>query len=493
MMQQLADLFAGLPTSPIPVNTTVSRITRDARRSAAGDLFVCLTGEHADGHDFAAEAYTRGTRLFLASRFLPLPTDAVQILCEDTAPLYPLLCARFFDNTHKKLRLLAITGTKGKTSTLFFLSAILRAAGISCGQIGTLGISCGDDTAPTCNTTPDAYLLHNAFFDFHKKGCDTAILEVSSQAIAKHRVDGLFFHRAIFTNLSVDHIGAGEHASFAEYRACKGEVLSRAEKTILNRDDPHFSFFSAQNAHYSTYGFATDADCRGISHTLTLGEADFSAACRLSFAEKEAALLLSTPGLYQCYNAMSAITCALSMNIPLSLAVNALRNVRIPGRFEVYPLSNGSTVIIDYAHNEAALRAVFTQIYRYPHKRLLVVIGSVGERSKLRRASMGELCAAYADVTIFTADTPCRESVREIAEEMQAGFHRKEHPKTGISHIIEDRAEAILFALSKAESGDFILLAGKGHETEMQAGEARIPFDERQLIRSALASPALSV
>lgn len=487
-MPQITELFAGLDTSPIAEDAPVRNIVRDAREAGIGDLFVCLNGERADGHDFANEAYTRGTRLFLASRYLPLPSDAIQILCEDTAPLYPILCARFFHNAHRQLRLIAITGTKGKTSTLSFLSAILEAAGIPCGRIGTLGIGFGEHLIPTCNTTPDAYLLHSAFADLRQKGCDTAILEVSSQAIAKHRVDGLSFHRAIFTNLSVDHIGAGEHASFAEYRTCKGEVLARAAHGILNCDDPHFSFFASQCKHFTTYGFTPEADCRGLSGSLSLSDPSFSASCRISLDAMEETLSLATPGLYQCYNAMSAITCACSMGIPFPLAVDAVRNVRIPGRFEVYPLSNGSTVIIDYAHNEAALRAVFTQIYRYPHKRLFVVLGSVGERSKLRRASMGELCAAFADVTIFTADTPCMESVREIAEEMQAGFHRKEHPKTGISYIIEDRAEAILFAMSKAEAGDFILLAGKGHEREMQAGEARIPFDERQLIRSALAA-----
>lgn len=489
-MPQIDDLLAGLPTSPITIHDHVRAITRDAREASAGDLFVCLVGEHADGHDFASEAYARGTRLFLASRFLPLPADATQVLCADTAPLYPILCARFFENAHRSLRLLAITGTKGKTSSLAFLSAILDAAGIPCGRIGTLGIGLADTVIPTRNTTPDAYLLHRAFASFKQKGCDTAILEVSSQAVAKRRVDGLSFYRTIFTNLSVDHIGAGEHASFAEYRACKGEVLASAKQTILNCDDPHFSFFAAQNPNFITYGFGNEADCHGITDSLSLDDPSFSATCRFSLAKHEDDLTLATPGLYQCYNAMSAITCAYTMGIPPSLAIKAVRQVRIPGRFEIYPLSNGSTVIIDYAHNEAALRAVFSQIYRYPRNRVLVVIGSVGERSKLRRASMGELCATFADLTIFTADTPCRESVREIAEEMQAGFHRKEHPKTGISYIIEDRAEAILFALSKAETGDFILLAGKGHETEMQAGEARIPFDERQLIRSALAAPS---
>lgn len=482
---QLDALFAGLDTAPIPCSRPVRRIVRDANIAEAGDLFVALCGARADGHDFAYTAYARGCRLFLAARPLGLAADAVQILCADTAPLYPILCARFFQNAHQKLNILAITGTKGKTSTLAFLSAILGAVQVPVGCIGTLGISCGNDFyASTCNTTPDAYLLHRAFADFVARGVRTVVLEVSSQAVAKRRVDGLHFARAILTNLSVDHIGTGEHASFSEYRACKGEVLARAARAIVNLDDAHAAFFCAKNPNTITYGLSPAADLVGRADAARLAAPDFSAACSLAWGKQHEWLTLATPGLYQCYNAMAAITCALSLNIPFADAVAALADVTIPGRFETYTLPSGATVVIDYAHNEAALRAVFTQIYRYPLRRLFVVIGSVGERAKLRRASMGELCAAFADVTYFTADSPCGEAVHEIAAEMQAGFYRCPHPKTGESYIIEDRAAAILAACSAAEAGDFILLAGKGHETEMQAGEAHVPFDERQLIQS---------
>ncbi len=455
---------------------TVGALCSDSRGAQAGDCFFCLRGARYDGHRFAADAYARGVRIFFCEQALSLPDDAICLLVDNCHRAYALACGAFFGAPYPFV-LIGVTGTKGKTTVATYLYHILRESGKRVGMIGTSGICFGQTHIPSANTTPEAYTLHKALSDFAAQGAQYVILEVSSQAYLCHRVDGLVFDVGIFTNLSCDHTGKGEHADFADYRRCKQRLFQNSLRAVLNQDDAHFADFAAAcTGEYQTYSLCAEADCRAESIVPFCGADFFGAQFLCHSLQGTLRVRLSLPGEHNVANALAAICAAQSLGMEAEAICRALLRP-VTGRYERIRLSCGADAVIDYAHNEASLAAALRALSPFVSGKLYCLFGAVGGRTQGRRAGMGRVAAALCDYCILTSDNPDLESPVQICAEIAAVF-----PPSFPYTVLCDRTEAIRFALGRLQAGDLLLLCGKGHERTQRIGGKDLPFCEREIL-----------
>lgn len=470
-------------------STDISDLVYDTRREPGADtLFVCIAGFSFDGHDYAEEAYKNGVRVFASQKPLSLPEDATVILTENTRKFLALSSANLFGHPAKRLFTVAVTGTKGKTSTSFMLKSILDAAGIPTGIIGSTGVYYGDHFETTGNTTPESYLLHKLYKQMADAGCRAVIIEAASQGFKLHRTYGILFDVGIFTNISPDHIGKNEHRDFEEYLSCKKQIFSQCKVCYVNGDDPLFEEIVRDAAcPTKVYGMESKArytseapDLRIENHRLKTA---FRAVCDGNAFDVE----LGVPGYFSICNALAAIAVAYDENIPITAIQKGLKDVRVRGRMEIVPINVPYTVIIDAAHEEFSCRSLFETIKRYHPNRIISVFGCGGNRSKLRRYGMGEAIGQNSDLSIITSDNSRLEKTEDIIADILVGIK----PTGGAFEIILDRKEAIQKALRIAAEGDCVLLIGKGHETYEDIGGKKTPFDEKQIVLDFIAANRL--
>jgi len=463
-------------------DSTIYKIQYDSRKAGEGDIFVCLRGAVSDGHKFAPMAYSQGCRAFLCEEAPDLPADAMIITVPDTRAALARLAAFFYDNPADKLRIIGITGTKGKTTTALMVTAILNKCGKNCAYIGSNGVIINGRRTETMNTTPESLELHRFFAMMVDSGVKYAAIEVSSQALVHNRVDGINFAVKAFLNLTPDHIGGVEHKDFDDYKAAKASFFSGYEGDIVyNADDPESLSVISGRAVGSTpitIGMGDSADFCGIGGTLyrdshTLG-IDF--ICKN--AGRETPVRLRTPGAFSIYNALAAIACAERLGVPVSYSAAALADVSVMGRFEIIPGLKGRTFIVDYAHNGESMRRALLALREYGPERLIVVFGSVGGRTQGRRRELAEAASALADYSIITSDNPDNEPPREICEDI-ADHLAEGHPY----EIITDREDAVREAVRMSRPGDILFFAGKGHETYQLIRGKKVPFVESDIIR----------
>ncbi len=449
--------------------------------SASADcLFFCMPGASRDGHDFAIPVYDSGCRAFVVERILPLPSDAVQIVVSSSRAALASFAARFFDNPATKLTLIGITGTKGKTTTSILIREILCSNGIPCAYIGSNGVIIGNRHFETINTTPESRELHYYFSMMVEYGITHVVMEVSSQALNNFRIQGLTFHTVIYTNLSHDHIGAGEHASFEEYKEAKRKLFTDygAKYVIYNADDSHASYMIQH----------TDAEC--ISYAID-SPADFRGGCVQPYRDATSlgidfdvtkdgirtGVKLRTPGEFSVYNGLAAIAACTKQGLTVRNCADSLKTISIQGRFEIVDAVEGITFIIDYAHNGISLTNALSVLRKYEPKRLICVVGSVGGRTFVRRRELAEAASNLADFTVFTSDNPDFEDPDDIIAEMLLYFDKN---KPYVS--IPDREEAVRFAVRIANEGDILLFAGKGHENYQLVRGEKVPFSEKTIL-----------
>lgn len=436
----------------------ISSLTCDSREVVPGSLFAALEGHRADGSVFIADAVKRGAAAVLSRDAPPLPIP--HVLHPNPREMLGPLAAEFFGHPARQMTLIGITGTKGKTTTAHMVRDILTAAGHKTGMIGTLGAFVGrKKLTDTANTTPEPITLHRILRQMADGGCTHAVMEVSSQAMKLHRTAGILFDAALFLNLTPDHIGPGEHADFEEYRACKGALLRQCKLAAGNSADPNWPLIAPKDVPAVTFGTADVRPGEGLTSVLS---PDWR---------------LSLPGKFNGQNALAALTLCRALDIPDAAIRQGLANVTVPGRCEIIPNTRGFTVLIDYAHNGDSFRSLLSTLKEYPHRRLTVVFGAGGDRPKLRRRDMARAAAEWADFAVITADNPRTESAedicRDIARELEG---RLPHA------VIPDRAEAIRFALERAQPGDIVALLGKGHEEYMEINGIKYPFSEKNII-----------
>lgn len=468
-----------------PGSTEIERIEYDSRRADAGCLFVCMPGAKTDGHDFALSAYEAGCRCFLAEHSVALPDDAAVILAPDTRALLPSLSAHFYGHPADKLRLVGITGTKGKTTTALLTAAILNHAGIPTAYIGSNGVIIRDERIETANTTPESRDLHMYFRAMVAAGIRVAVLEVSSQALAHHRTDGLRFAATAYLNLSEDHIGPTEHKDFDDYMAAKARLFSDfpSEVTVYNADDGYagkvLAGCRAPKISYSMHG---DGDIRGLAPEPYRERGALGVAFDCVTDGGRTRVMLRSPGDFSVYNALCAIALCRHFSVPVGTAAEALRETSVLGRFEIVDALPDRTFIVDYAHNGLSLTKALTVLRAYEPHRLICVFGSVGGRTKGRREELGRAAAALADYSIITSDNPDFEEPENILREIASFF-----PADAPYEMIADRGEAIRRAVEFSEPGDIVLFAGKGHESYQLVAGRKLPFSEREIIRRAAA------
>lgn len=467
------------------VDREVTEVVNDSRKLVKDCVFICISGANFDGHSYVEEAAKKGAAAVIVEKEVEIPADCdtTVVRVENTRYAMAFISAAYFGYPAEKMKIIGITGTKGKTTTTYLVRSILENAGLKVGLVGTIEIIIGEEHISAKNTTPESFTLQSYFARMVEAGCDVVVMEVSSQGLMLHRTQGFTFDYGIFTNLEPDHIGPNEHSSLEDYMACKGLLFKQCRVGIANVDDSHFeTVLAGHTCQLETYGIDSKiADLRaenidllseggnlGVSFDVK-GLMDFRAA-------------VGTPGKFSVYNALTAIAICRHFGVKEEVICDGLMKAHVKGRIEPVKVSDDFTLLIDYAHNAMALESLLNTLRAYNPGRLVCLFGCGGNRSKLRRYEMGEISGKLADLTIITSDNPRDEEPQAIIDDIKIGIGKTD----GAYVEICDRKEAIAYAIKNGQPGDIIVLAGKGHEDYQEIHGVKYPMDERVLIQEIL-------
>ena len=470
--------------------TQISEIVNDSRKISENCLFFCIKGAKWDGHEFAGQALMDGAAALVVQEDLDLSAlegktpvkDPVIIRVQDTRYAMAYIAAAYYGNPASRMKIIGVTGTKGKTTTTYMVKSILEAAGFKVGLIGTIEILYGDVRIAANNTTPESTVLQKTFRDMADAGMQAVVMEVSSQALMLHRTQGFLFDIGIFTNLSPDHIGPNEHKDFDDYLQCKSLLFRQCRVGIFNADDKYCKqIMDGHTCSVETYGMNPEADLYAENLQLIKEPGELG----VSFDVKglmEFHAEVPAPGRFSVYNALCAIAVCRHFDVTPEEVQKALLKVHVRGRIEMVKVSDDFTLMIDYAHNAMALESLLSTLREYEPHRLVCLFGCGGNRSRLRRFEMGEVSGRLAELSIITSDNPRDEEPMDIIEDIVTGISRTQ----GKYVTIPDRKDAIRYAIRKGEPGDIVVLAGKGHEDYQEIKGHKYPMDERVLIREIL-------
>lgn len=483
-MEMLTSLLERLDYETVQgsTNIEITDLVYDSRKITKGCLFVCIKGTAVDGHTFVKEAAEKGAAAVLVQENIEVPEGLTVIRVKDTRYGLALVSAAWFHHPAEELKVIGVTGTKGKTTTTYMVKSILENAGYKVGLIGTIEAIIGDEVIPASNTTPESYVVQQYFRRMVGAGCQCVVMEVSSQGLMMHRTAGFMFEIGIFTNLEPDHIGPNEHTSFEEYMACKGLLFKQCKTGIVNIDDEHCEkVIEGHICEIETFGFSEKADLRAVD-TRLVSRPGYLGVSYEAQGLVNMEVEIDVPGKFSVYNSLTAIAICRHFNVTEENMKKALKVAKVKGRIEMVKVSEEFTLMIDYAHNAMSLESLLTSLREYHPKRLVCLFGCGGNRSKLRRYEMGEVSGKLADLTIITSDNPRFEEPQAIIDDIKTGM-----AKTKGAYVeIADRKEAIKYAIEHGQPGDVIVLAGKGHEDYQEIKGKKYPMDERVLIQEVL-------
>ena len=475
----------------------VSELIYFSDEAVPGSVFFAIPGTLKNGTCYIGEAIKRGAETIVVEEGQDLQCLAskgqkerriftssaegenVTVLqVKDVRKALAWMSRSFFGKPDQDLMIIGITGTKGKTSTAYMLRQILEAGGIPTGLISTAEIGYTGHFCQAEHTTPQSKDIYQWCRRMVDGGCKALVMEVSSQGLMQSRVEGISFAIGIFTNISPDHIGEGEHKSFEEYFYWKSTLFKHCKKAIINGDDPHGKEILKNIAPEDVFTFGTgeEADFR-IQNCRLSGKGDIPGIC---FCMNGRDVYLPMAGRFNAWNGAAAAAAANVSGVGWAAVKKGLCQVKVPGRVEVVDGGRPCTILVDYAHNGEALRKVLTGLREYKPKRLILVFGCGGNRDRNRRFEMGRVAAQLADFTVITSDNPRREEPKRIIRDIEEAMNEA----GGTSVSIEDRAKAIKYAIECGEKGDMILIAGKGHETYQMIGTEKRYFDDREVITS---------
>ena len=510
---KLTDLLGKLDYKCIQgtLDREVEQVIYDSRKKAEEisdkSLFICIEGAVFDGHAYGAEMVEKGVKVLVVSKPIEgiAEKDVTVILVENTRYAMAFISAAHFGHPAEKLKVIGITGTKGKTTTTYLVKSILENAGYKVGLVGTIETIIGDTRIPALNTTPESYILQETFAKMVEAGLDAVVMEASSQALMQHRSQGFIFDYGIFTNLEPDHIGPNEHASFEEYMMCKGLLFKQCRVGIVNGDDAHWKQVTeGHTCELESFGLGEECFLRAENMELVHQPGELGVKFSVKMKAQTAALTgeqqtgemteavadfspdftveVPTPGRFSVYNALTAIAICRHFNVAEEDIKKALLSAKVKGRIEMVKVSDDFTLLIDYAHNAMSLESLLTTLKEYHPNRLVCLFGCGGNRSRQRRFEMGEVSGRLADLTIITSDNPRFEEPQDIIEDIKTGIS-----KTAGKYVeICDRKEAIAYAIANGQPGDIVVLAGKGHEDYQEIKGVKYPMDERVLIQEIL-------
>ena len=478
------------------LNKEITSVEYDSRKVAVGSLFVCVQGFTVDGHSYASMAAEKGASAIVVDKNRScLNEDELGVLAkenflsvieiDDTHMHLADLCANFYEHPEKKLAVYGITGTKGKTTTAFMLRAILEQSGRDTGLIGTVCNIIAGHKTHAAHTTPESRELYDMMDVLTRNNSESLVMEVSSQALKLDRVRGITYRTAAFTNLYEDHIAPNEHPDMEDYLSCKLKIFDNCETGIL--------------ILYCSVADKVIDYCKGKAPLLTYsvnGEADFVArnirperrghvtgtVFELDCKYYNCDIFVALPGKFNVYNALCAIATAVSEGIDIECIKQALENISVPGRMQPIENNFGVNILVDYAHNAAALESVLDTLKEYTEGRIITVFGCGGNRSRTRRFEMGEVSGNLSDYTVITSDNPRNEEPDAIIADIITGISKT----TGKYEVEPDRSKAIKLSINMAQKGDTVLIAGKGHEDYQIFEDKTIHFDDCEHARNAV-------
>jgi UDP-N-acetylmuramoyl-L-alanyl-D-glutamate--2,6-diaminopimelate ligase len=494
--KSLSELLAGLlPADDLPQGLAVTAIATDSRLVTEGAVFVAIAGYETDGHRYIADAIGRGACAVVcqdAAYLSRVPAGVPVFVVSDSRRAAATMAARFYDHPSRKLTIVAVTGTSGKTTTALLIDSIFRAAGHKTGVIGTLGARIGDRNLPGDRTTPDSVELQELLSQMVSEGVTYVSMEVSSHALYLDRTWGMAFDGAVFTNLSQDHLDF--HADLDEYFEAKLRLfteypeLSRPGKELVgatNLDDCYGQRLAERaRCRVVKYGVTPEAQVRAVDLVISPAGVGFTLVAPP--ARMPVALKLS--GAFNIHNALAAAACTLGLGVPIKTVVRGLEGLAaVPGRFERVNTGGEFAVVVDYAHKPDALEKVIRSVRALNPRRVICLMGCGGDRDRDKRPKMGKIATRDCDFTIITSDNPRTEDPMSIIGNILAGVEE------GCPYAVEpDRRAAIFAGVGMCEAGDIFLICGKGHETYQVFKDRTIHFDDREVAREALAAATSS-
>lgn len=477
---RLQELLKGVTYELIQgdLERNIENIQYDSRKIQQNDIFVCLSGFEVDGHDYAAKALEAGATVIICEKDVEIDNKNITILkVKEGRKTLAIISSNYYGNPTKNLKILGVTGTNGKTTTVYILKSILEKAGKKVGLVGTVANYIGDKKIKSERTTPESLELQKLFRDMVDHGCEYCVMETSSHSLQLDRVYGFNYEVGIFTNLTRDHLDF--HKTFENYYSAKFTLFERSKNCVINVDDDYgYKILKdteeLENKNVLTYSIKNDSDFKASNIEMQNGN--------ISYIVNGVAYKSILPGEYNIYNTLGAIAAMKAIGIEDEYIRMGLLDVVVPGRCERigYKYNIPYDIIIDFAHTPDGLKNILETLRRFTTNRLIAVYGCGGDRDKVKREELGRIGTELSDYAIITSDNPRDEDPMEIIKEIIAGIN-----KTNFI-AIENRTEAIKMAINMAEEGDVIVLAGKGHENYQIINEGTIHFDEREVVEEIL-------
>ncbi len=487
---QLGELLNNIKALEVAGNKQIEikGITHNSKSVKPGYLFVAIKGFQTDGHKYIKDALEAGASAIVVQDRTSVPAGTAGILVEDTREALGLLASAFYNFPSKKMRLVGVTGTNGKTTTSYLINSIFRREGYKVGLVGTIANYIGDKKLDVQHTTPEAHQLQELFREMVNEGVQAAVMEVSSHALSLNRVTGTEFDVGVFTNLTQDHLDF--HSNMEEYFQAKlglfkslGQGSKKFPKfAVINKDDPYSKRIIPEcKVPVLTYGLSEDADVRAVEVYAREHGSTFKVISKYG----SDILNLKLGGLFNVYNALAAYAVGLGSGIGRETLAVSLENLKgVPGRFEMIECGQDFTVVVDYAHTPDGLENILKAARAISQGRLITVFGCGGDRDRTKRPLMGKIAGQYSDLTIITSDNPRTEDPVKIINDIEAGLKGTVNPAR--YHVIPDRRDAIEAAITEALAGDFVIIAGKGHEDYQILGHKKVHFDDREEARKII-------
>ena len=464
----------------------ITGIESNSKNIKEGYMFIAIKGFATDGHKYINDAIKAGAKAIMIEegcdlKSIKLPANVTLIMAKDTRIALAKCSCNYYDNPSKKFKLIGVTGTKGKTTTTFMIKEMLEKAGYKVGLIGTIATYINGKMVSESNrTTPESIELQRTFAEMAKQGVEYVVMEVSSQSLKLHRVDGCKFDIVLFTNFSEDHISEKEHPDMKDYFESKLKLFEMCDNGIINVDDIQVSKVPKlfPNSKIMTYGIDNYCEVLAKDITITNSYVDF----RVKIKDKNERVKVSIPGRFSVYNSLAAICVAKKIGIPSEKVIEALAEIKVPGRSEMVDNAKEIPIMIDYAHSPESLQNILSAAKSYTRGKVISVFGCGGDRDKGKRPQMGEISGRIADFTFITTDNPRTEDPDEIVKEIEEGIKKTK----GKYKVVVDRREAIEEAIKMATKLDIIILAGKGHEPYQEINGVKHPFDERIIVKEII-------
>lgn len=473
----LSDILKDVKSCSSFENVWIDNVCSDSRKIDENCVFVCVKGKNFDSHNVAKDLENKGVKAFVVEHDTGVKN---QIVVDDTRKAYSIMCDNFYGNPSKNLKMIGITGTNGKTTTAFLIKKILEDSGHKCGLIGTVEYCVGDDKKYEGLTTPTSEKLFEMLNMMVNNNCEYCIMEVSSQALAQSRVHGIEFDRSVFTNLTQDHLDY--HGTMKKYAKAKKILFQNCKTAIMNNDDKYAGFLlNKTDCDVVTYSIDKDSDFKAEDIDITTAGVRYVIHSKIGNWDT----YFKVPGRFSVYNSLCAITCCTSLGIPVPDVLKSIGDYNgVAGRAEVVETNTPYSVIIDYAHTPDSLENIIKTLNEFKIGNVITVFGCGGDRDKSKRPKMGRIATSLSDIVVVTSDNPRTEDPTSIINDILKGVDDKQCQLK----VLENRTQAIEYALEIAKKDDIVLLAGKGHETYQIIGTEKNHYDEREIIINYLNS-----